>query len=136
MGKTTVEIMSGPHLGRRGLIVSIPWIGNLWHTWVTVNVLATKTEAAAEYGAAYGSKMDEICNEIDHGFGPRTWITVLKSQTRILSVAEMAEDDERCRVGITKYWSCGETVDAEVLRTSSPCESEGSIPSRTTSDVL
>lgn len=101
MKKTAVVILTGHAAGRRGLIVSIPWIGNLWHIWVTVNVLATKTEAAAKYGAAYGDQMDEIYNEIDHGFGPRTWITVLKSQTRILSAVEVAEDDERRRVGIT-----------------------------------
>ncbi len=35
---TIVRILAGPHKGKRGTIVSTPWIYNWWHTWVTINV--------------------------------------------------------------------------------------------------
>jgi hypothetical protein len=57
-----VEVIAGPHIGRRGRVVSLPWIGNLWHLWMTVNVPATSRE--------------------EQWWCKRAWITVHRWQVR------------------------------------------------------
>jgi hypothetical protein len=36
--QTLVEVIDGDNAGRSGRVVSTPWLGNWWHTWVTINV--------------------------------------------------------------------------------------------------
>jgi hypothetical protein len=35
-----VRIVTGPHSGLAGYVVSVPWLGNLWNTRMEVNVPA------------------------------------------------------------------------------------------------
>jgi len=38
MKPASVIVIAGPHKGRYGNIVSIPWLGNLWNLRPTLNV--------------------------------------------------------------------------------------------------
>lgn len=82
LDKPQVRIVSGPHAGRQGNVVSIPWLGNLWHWWMQVNVLATPAEVMSRYGdGEYGRSM---VAELAGGLGPREWLTVYRSQVEFL----------------------------------------------------
>lgn len=49
--QTEVEVIDGDNAGRRGRVVSVPWLWNLWHTWVTINVACDHPAPGWEYPA-------------------------------------------------------------------------------------
>lgn len=70
-----VRIKNGPHVGREGFLVSYPWIGNLWHTWVVVNVAANAKEICMRYWG-WGEEIVKLFDNMKKGFGPREWLIV------------------------------------------------------------
>lgn len=71
-----VRITAGPHAGREGNVVSFPWVGNLWHRRLVINVPATEEEIRQVYGAGYGDRIGELIAEMEQGRGPRHWVRV------------------------------------------------------------
>jgi hypothetical protein len=62
------RIISGPHVGRQGKVVSDPWFGNLFHLLVTLNVPAVHQPPPGPFV-----------------FSRREWLTVWRWQTEVIS---------------------------------------------------
>ena len=81
-----VRITQGPHQGREGKVVNTSWIGNLYHTWVSVNVSANEQEIRDEYGEAYGVRVEELIKGMKRDLGPRRWLRVKRSWLKMIDV--------------------------------------------------
>lgn len=89
---TRVAITKGQHAGLEGNVVSVPWIGNGWHSRVNVNVPMSLEQAHKTYGAAYGDAgMRDMALEIEHGVGPRNWVWVSYRDVVPKPIDEIAE---------------------------------------------
>lgn len=71
----TLRVKSGPHVGREGKLVSIPWLSNLFNYHMTLNVPATEEEIRRDFPGC-GERVVELIDEMKQGHGPRAWITV------------------------------------------------------------
>lgn len=73
-------VVSGLHQGRQGNVVSTPWLGNLFHLRLTLNVPATELEIIARY--SWQGYVDRLIQEKRAGHGPREWIKVWRWQIK------------------------------------------------------
>jgi hypothetical protein len=72
--RTSVKIVAGPHAGREGNLVSIPWFANLWNIRPTINVSANEDEIRSKFvGKNY---QNSLIKQISEGYGPRHWVSV------------------------------------------------------------
>ena len=78
MGTTPAIVTSGPHKGRCGNIVSIPWIGNLFGLRLELNVPMTEREIQAKYCPPVWAEgdLEQVLANAREGHGPRTWINL------------------------------------------------------------
>lgn len=81
-GKPHLEIISGPHAGRHGKVVSIAWIGTLWNFRPVINVAATEEEILAQFGEGWGDRVGELVQEMKDGHGPRHWVKAWSSNVK------------------------------------------------------
>jgi hypothetical protein len=71
-----VVVLSGPHAGREGRVVSSPCAFNGWHYWLTLNVRGTPEEIRELYK---DSPPDYVAKLVEEGTA-RAWITVRADQ--------------------------------------------------------
>jgi len=93
-----VVVTHGPFKGRKGKIVNHSWVGNLYHTWLQLNIAANEQEIRDRWGKAYGEKINDTIDQMKRGVGPRICVRVTRNCIQAVDpgakgVVELCGDD-------------------------------------------
>ena len=80
---THVYVIMGEHEGKQGKVTSTPWIGNLWHSTLQVNVPMDREKIKEVYAGREPGFLAQALADYEAGAGPRDWITVKSNEVSL-----------------------------------------------------